>query len=612
MTRPYYRRSRRPPPPRTTPSAGPEPPAREPLFPGAPLLLLLLFLSACGGGGDGSTPTAPPPPAATPPPPAGVRDLLTVDDLFRGPPPGVVHNSYFTPVGEVGPPSRRLCGTLHFAETPMTTTHHDSDWMGSGQTLFPAFSLPVVSHAGWLIPLERELILSGHGAGGSGRSAWNVIANPGRAWEETTDGGHSRAAFLLTLTDNFVGQARNALATLVFDSVEVSAAAIQITQETAPNEEYLRTDFSALVPVTLDAECPAGAQAAITAFERERATRLPLRPWSALPDAGTSRATSRNGFADTDLSAVALLMDGQLYQQEVATRSGPHPWPEWMRHGVYSVTKTMGLGLSMFYLAGRYGDGIFGERIADHVPELAGHAGWQGVTFEHTLNMMTGTVGAERGAAITPYIRGRSAAAKLAAIAVLPDDSAPPGAEFAYYSTHSFVLSQAMNNYVRSREGPTADYWTMVRQDVLEPIGVPHLPISRSFESDGRPGTPIMGWGSYPDVDAAAKVAQLLQDEGAHGGRQLLSRAKTREAMRRSGHPGYATSNSNERYLHSVWTVRIDTGRCTIDVPLMSGYGGNHVMMMPSGLSVVRFMDAGDYEIRYATRAAEMYRSSCP
>ena len=44
----------------------------------------------------------------------------------------------------------------------------------------------------------------------------------------------------------------------------------------------------------------------------------------------------------------------------------------------------------------------------------------------------------------------------------------------------------------------------------------------------------------------------------------------------------------------------------------MSGHGGNHVMMLPSGVSVVRFMDAGDYEVSHATRAAEIYRSSCP
>ncbi len=199
----------------------------------------------------------------------------------------------------------------------------------------------------------------------------------------------------------------------------------------------------------------------------------------------------------------------------------------------------------------------------------------------------------------------------MAAIAVFPDDPAPPGAEFAYYSTHSFVLSHAMQSYVRAREGPGSDYWTMVREDVLAPIGVPHLPLSRSFETDGRLGTPIMGWGSYPDVDAAAKVARLLQDEGVAGERQLLSRARVREALRRGGRPAYQTSASSEHYLHSVWTVRTDVGGCSVDVPLMSGHGGNHVLMPPSGLSVIRFMDGGDYEVSHATRAAEMYRSSC-
>ena len=168
-----------------------------------------------------------------------------------------------------------------------------------------------------------------------------------------------------------------------------------------------------------------------------------------------------------------------------------------------------------------------------------------------------------------------------------------------------------MNAYVRAREGPGADYWTMVREDVLGPIGVPHLPLSRSIEADGSLGTPIMGWGSYPDVDAAAKVGRLLQDEGQSGGRQLLSRTRVREAMRRSGRPAYEATVASEHYLHSVWTVRTDVGGCTVDVPLMSGYGGNHVLMPPSGLVIIRFMDAGDYEVSDATRAAEMYRSSC-
>lgn len=577
----------------------------------AAALAVLLVAGLAGCGGEGGSPSAPLPPAPTPTPAAGVRNLLTTEDLFGDRSPGIVHTDYFKPLGEVRAASHRLCGTLHFAETRMTTTHPDTTWMGSGNTLFPAFSLPVVGHAGWLVPMARDLILSGRGAGGSGGSLWNVIVNPGRTWEETADAGYSRAAFPFTLTDNYVGQARNGLATFVFDGIETSSLHIQVAQETAPVGEYQRVDFSALVPIRFDPECPAGADAAVAAFERELASRLPLHRWAELPDAQRSQSISREGFAGADFSAVALLLDGLLYQQDVATRAGPHPWPEWMRHGVFSVTKTLCLGVSMFHLAQRYGDAIFDERITDYVPELADHPGWRDVTFHDTLNMVTGTVGANEGAAISPFIHARSASEKLAAIHRLPDAPAAPGTTFDYESTHSFVLSCAMNRYVQFREGPQADYWTLVREGVFDPLGIPHLPVSRSFEAGGELGPPIMGWGSYPDVDATAKLAQLLQDDGRHGGRQLLSRAKVREAMRRAGTPAYATGTASERYLHSVWTVRIDVGACTIDVPLMSGFGGNHVLMFPSGLSLVRFMDADDYEIAAATHAAEMYRSSC-
>ena len=283
--------------------------------------------------------------------------------------------------------------------------------------------------------------------------------------------------------------------------------------------------------VIADPTCPPEATARVAEFEEELANRLPVRPWSELPNAASTKATLRAGFADTDLSMVALLMDGELFIQTVDTRSGPHPWPEWMRHGVYSVTKTMGLGLSMFYLAHRYGDGVFDELITDHVPELAAHPGWQNVTFHQTLNMVTGTVGGESGAPIGPFILARSAADKIAAIETFPDAPTAPGAEFAYYSTHSFVMSYAMNNFVQAREGMGANYWEMVKEDVLMPIGIMHMPISRSMEAAGAPGVPIMGWGSYPDVDAAAKIAQLLQDDGVFQGQQLLSLAKTREAV---------------------------------------------------------------------------------
>jgi hypothetical protein len=51
--------------------------------------------------------------------------------------------------------------------------------------------------------------------------------------------------------------------------------------------------------------------------------------------------------------------------------------------------------LSLLYLEERYADDLFDQFISDYVPALASHPGWQGVTFSHTLNMVTGVDGGE-------------------------------------------------------------------------------------------------------------------------------------------------------------------------------------------------------------------------
>ncbi len=47
-------------------------------------------------------------------------------------------------------------------------------------------------------------------------------------------------------------------------------------------------------------------------------------------------------------------------------------------------------------------------------------------------------------------------------------------------------------------------------------------------------------------------LAQLLQHEGALRGQQILSRAKVREALRRTGRPGYVPGGPNEAYLATL------------------------------------------------------------
>lgn len=534
-------------------------------------------------------------------PPQGVRDRLTAAELRAGRFFEVVHNGYFMPVGAAEAADRPFSGVIHFPETALGTTRPDSDWGGSGQRYFPALSLPVVRAGDELLPLERGIIYSGE----RGRSFWNVIASPGRVWREAGDGGWSRASLPFVLTDNYVGQALNGLATFLFTPEGVSWVAVQITQETSPKVDYTRGDYWGAIPARFEPRGFAAAARAEADRRRELAARPPVRPWSDLPAAGFTRSFFDSGLPPDTVSSAALFVAGVLYVQPAETRTGAYPYPQEMRHGVYSVTKTLVMGLSMLYFAGRYGDGIFDVPITDYVPELAGHPGWNGVTFGNALDMATGTRGNDRD---LDFIRARSTADKLAAVRAMADAPYPPGAYFDYSSSNTFTLSCALNRYVKAREGPAADYWFLVADNVLKPLGAEAMAVVRALEPGGAMGTPVAGWGSYPTVIEAVQIGRLLSGEGAYEGRQILSRDRVREALERTPRRGLAANQPATRYLHSFWLSDIALSVGPMTAPYMSGHGGNFVVVLPGPAIAARFADEQNFEIAPMVAVAEFYR----
>jgi hypothetical protein len=530
-------------------------------------------------------------------PPQGVRDKLTANDLLNSNFQELVHNDYFMPVGDTLLPAHQLSGVIHFSETVMSTSHPESTWLGSGMRTFPGFSIPVISYGEYLLPLDRGIIVSGN----QQNSYWNIIVSPGRVWQEPGDNGYSRASFPFVLT-------------FVYNSSGISPVAIQISQETAPVDGYDIANFTGIIPAVFSPRQLENAEQKILDFEEELAARPPVRPWSELPLAGLTRDFFNSGLPPEEVSMAALFLDGVLYLQPAHTRSGPYPYPLEMRHGVFSVTKSIGMGLSMFFAAEKYGEDIFDEKIVDFVPALADHPGWQNVTFEDALCMVTGTQGGETGDNIVGFIVARTSEDKIAAIAALPDAAAEPATEFNYASTNTFTVSYALNQYVKAKEGPDADFWLMVKENVLKPMGIPHLPLARTLESDGELGTPIMGWGSYPTVVEAAKIGRLLHDEGEYRGKQLLNKNKVNEALLRTSRIGYRTGTSYgnpEVYLHSMWIPQVRLTTCLVTAPSMSGHGGNRVVVLPSGVIAIRFSDSNQYDISCMVAVAEFYHSAC-
>ncbi|HET7409108.1 MAG TPA: serine hydrolase, partial [Paracoccaceae bacterium] len=346
------------------------------------------------------------------------------------------------------------------------------------------------------------------------------------------------------------------------------------------------------------------------AYEAELADRIPMKPWSALGPQAVEALAGFDGGADPDYVVMhALVDDGVLYYQPSQTPRGAYPYPERMRFGVWSITKSVGPGLGMLRLAQKYGDWVFDLELIDYLPIDPPHDGWEGVTFGDALNMATGLGGGTTDANpndmfvdytwlgdYVDWYEARTTEEKIAALELVDDYPWGPGEVARYRDRDMFALGVAMNNFLKSVEGDDADIWRMIAEEVFAPIGIHHAPMNRTFEPDGGLGQPIMAWGWYPNLGDLAKVAELLHERGRHNGRQLLHPELTESLFSVEGTltkgPANALKYGVGRYKMGFHYAPFPVDGETIWLPVMSGYVGNRVVPLPNGMTVIRISNA--------------------
>lgn len=560
---------------------------------------LLLMISSCQeepASWDGDILTEP-------------RDQLTVEQLQGEKTPALTDMSYFARPEWAGAAKHPFSGAIAFEDTELIFPIERAYY--PGENIFPGITLDFISHEGELIPIRNNIMISDIQT----NSLWNVLVGTGRVWHEKEDGDWSRASFPLSLTDSYIGQVRNCVATFVYMEDAISNVCVQCSQETADLNDLQVGNIRVMLPAEYLPGTYADSDSVIEKRKRLRSARLPVFPLSAIDsDHKIADYFEKSLYTSAPTSLGAIIMDEVIYLQPPHTRHGVYPYPEEMRHAVYSATKSMTGALALFYFAERYGDEIFDAFIADHVPALADHPAWQGVTFSHTLNMVTGTEGGEGGNLLfNVLIQARTAEESIQNISGLGDDPGGPGEVFNYASTNLFVLSYALQNYVEKEEGTGISYWDLVHENVLVPLGAEDFIMRRTIETDGSEGLPLLGYGAWPTFDEAAKIALLFSKEGNYKGQQLLSREKCREALGQTAWSGISTGNDyrGKYYRHSFWATDVRANGCKVDVTYMLGYGGNYVWFFPSGVIAIRFMDEYDLDFKDLVRGVENIRSSC-
>ena len=555
----------------------------------------------------------------TPLPP---RDRLVLTDLsgteYQGATP--VDNCYFMPAGKWETARHHLEGTLSVPEFVMQSPGEKED-LADPRDYFPGFTMDFFTSGNNLVPISGETVWRF-----GDQSYWRIMVSPGTVWFEPGDGGMSRASFPFALVSDAFNEVHNGLATFVYDEAKVSSLFLQVIQETAP---WDKTDFWGITVMDYAPHPIENKNQVASRFSEEERRQVPILPFSALRDTVDPELLNMftGGIEPEEISATGLIWKGNLYLQPCYTRYGEYPYRRYMRHGAFSLTKAMGALVALLRLAEKYGDEVLDLKITDYVEVAAAHHGWKSVTFADALNMATGVgdympervdpnvmQGDEDQPKFFSFMLASGRQEKMDIASSYADYPWGPGEVARYNSINTFILSAAMDAFLKGKEGPDADIWNMVLTEVYRPIGIFHGPIMRTIEPDGSRGLPIFGYGLYPNVDDVAKLSMLLQNGGLHRGQQLLHSERLAEALCLTNVMGLPTGERDEcgkvtyHLAFNGLPFRCKDRRIR-RIPVSTGFGGNHWVILPNGITTFRFCDANQYGVGSMIKVAE---AICP
>ncbi|HHV68986.1 MAG TPA: serine hydrolase [Ochrobactrum intermedium] len=554
-------------------------------------------------------------------------DIQTTVSTFT-----LVENTAFVPPSEAAAPISPFNGTLTFSESKLLTepAKFKSEKVGGKFTqVFPAISIAFVSDGENLIPATQDIIRNGSLEPGT--SYWDVIVQPGKIWSEVSDNGWSRASFPFSLVHSFEGETHNGVAIFLYKGDKVSSVRYQITQQTAP---FLVEDYftaGGTLNASFDGSGVSDARSIVDRFRQSEQSKFKIADWSELAKRNPGIAVDNfdSDIARGELVADGLRIDDTFYLKSCKTVAGPLPYCDRQRFGVWSVTKSAGVGVAMLRLAEKYEPDILEQKISDYVTEAKGVAGWQDVTFGDAFSMSTGMgYGSEDpkhgisdpfDGPYTPWYSARTAAEKIRLM--LRDGKRypwKPGEVARYRDEDMFLLGVALDRYVKTKEGASADLWTFINREVYEPLGIYYAPINATIEADPKADQPLMFQGLYATFSDLMKIAKLYQDGGRIGNKQVLNAMLLHDILPSEAEFGLSTGVARTPfYSRSFWRAKFEGKKCSFYFPSMQGWGKNFVMLLPNDMTVLRLaktLDGNDAasNLDSMTAVANSIRPLCP
>ncbi len=478
----------------------------------------------------------------------------------------------------------------------------------------PEFDFELVQSDGYLIPVQRGQIIANH-------PLWNLILEPGRVWQEAGDGGCARASLPFALITKGGNATFNGTLTFLFDADSVSKVWYQVTQETT---SYTRANLWGLLDAAYHPGPVAAADQIRADFAAELAARVPVKPIQALADdyPGVDVAAFGRGVTPAHMTWYGVVVDGVNYLGGCQTRFGTYPYCESMRATSYSTAKSAFVGVALLRLAQKYGPDVPNLLIKEYVPEYVASPGdWERVTFNHTLDMSTGNyvspgfMADDNSEKMGAFFGAQPYAQRMAAAFSAPA-AAAPGETWVYRTSDTFILTRAMHNYLQSQEGPAADIFQFVVDEVYRPLGLGPgaLTTMRTADDDWR-GQAEGGYGLWWIPDDIAKLALLLNNHGGQiNGKSVLHPGLLAATLQRDPADRGVKIDGRQRYNNAFWATQYtqsDGFDCDFWITEMQGVSGNVVALFPNGVTYYYFSDNQEFTWDAALRASDKISPLC-
>ncbi len=498
---------------------------------------------------------------------------------------------------------------------------------GADKRIFPAISLQLFSFGAetMLGSTQVGMMIAENTAASIKTSYWQVIPQYGRIWKEPGDTPWSRAAFAIMLVHDFENIAHQGLATFLYKGNEISNIRLQFVQQSTPWNTPEHFNAWGVAKAQLQRLDDTGLAQIQHAASEELSQRMEARPWSSLEAQYPVGALAGFGGPLNDKWVVmhAAVKGGKVYFKDSMTPYGAYPYPDEMRFGIRSMTKSVTVPLALARLSQVYGPYVLNLKVGDYVQGLP--PGYDEVRFIDAANMATGMGGSgsktthpndgDSGyvdASYNEWYNGAKSATEKVAYITRDTGVYPwgPGVVHRYRDRDHHLLGMAADSFLKTMQGPQANIWEMLEQEVFLPIGVHHAPIVKTQEAVGVKPLPWFHAGFYPSLDDIVKIGTLYQNNGRLGQTQILHAGVTAqifstngalikthdhslETAFSAGPADVAARRGKQLYKMGFHYLPYTNNQGIEDhLPVMAGFSGTQAIFHPNGMIAIRFAKA--------------------